>query len=120
MKTKQILLLLLLNTFVVINSFAQTVPLVYNVENTGANFAKPVLPTIEELPTVEPLTDPFMWSNGSGRSTKFSNWSHRRAEIGAEIEHYEIELKPDRPDIPTTKRKVFPLKRPQIIDFVVF
>lgn len=80
------------------NSFAQIVRLVYNVENMGANFAKPVLPTLDELPTVQPLTDLFMWSNGSGRSTKFRNWSHRRAEIGAEIEHYEIGLKPDRPD----------------------
>lgn len=98
MRTKPILLLLLLNTFVVVNSLAQIVPLVYNVENTVANFAKPVLPTLDELLTVQPLTDPFMWSNGSGRSTKFSDWSHRRAEIGAEIEHYEIGLKPDRPD----------------------
>ena len=54
--TKPILLLLLLNTFMVINSFAQTTPLVYNVENMGASYAKPVLPTIDELPVVQPLT----------------------------------------------------------------
>ena len=44
MSTKLILLLVLLNTFVVVNSFARIVPLVCMVENTGANFAKLVFP----------------------------------------------------------------------------
>ena len=39
-----------------------------------------------------------MWSNGSGRIPDFDEWSHRRAEIKAEIEDYEIGKKPDRPD----------------------
>lgn len=98
MRTKPILLLLLLNTFVVANSFAQEIPLVYNVENTGASFPQPVLPSISELPTINPLTDPFEWSDGSGRDNSFANWSHRRAEIKAEIEHYEIGSKPVRPE----------------------
>ena len=102
MRTKPILLLLLLNTFVVANSFAQEIPLVYNVENTGARFPQPVLPSISELPTINPLTDPFEWSDGSGRDTSFANWSHRRAEIKAEIEHYEIGPKPVRPKNITT------------------
>lgn len=50
------------------------------------------------MPTVKPLTDPFEWSDGSGRDTTFASWSHRRAEIKAEIENYEIGTKPDRPD----------------------
>lgn len=79
------------------NSIGQR-PLVYSVENTGAKFALPVLPTLANLPTVEPLTDPFMWSDGKGRVTKFEEWSRRRAEIKAEIEHYEIGKKPDRPE----------------------
>jgi len=41
-----------MNTFVVINSFAQTIPLVYIVENTVASFAKPVLSTIDEFSAV--------------------------------------------------------------------
>jgi hypothetical protein len=97
-RTKLILLLLLLNISWAINSFAQVIPLVYDVENTGANYPKPVLPTLNDLPTVEPLTDPFEWSDGSGRSTNFSDWSHRRAEIGEEFQNYEIGDKPDRPD----------------------
>ncbi|MBN2011885.1 T9SS type A sorting domain-containing protein [candidate division KSB1 bacterium] len=88
---------LLLITFAGINVFAQA-PLVYDVENTGASFAPPVLPTFDELPIIRPLPDPFVWSDGSDRSTDFSDWSHRRAEIKAEIEHYEIGEKPVRPD----------------------
>lgn len=78
-------------------SFAQDIPFVYGVENTGADYPKPILPDISELPTIHPLTDPFEWSDGSGRSTKFCDWSRRRAEIKAEIEHYEIGPKPARP-----------------------
>ena len=98
MRIKLSLLLFLLNALVAVNLFAQKIPLVYTVENTGARFPKPVLPDSSKLPFIEPLTDPFAWSDGRGRSVKFSDWSHRRAEIGAEIEHYEIGPKPDRPD----------------------
>jgi hypothetical protein len=99
MKIKVSLFLLLLNSFMVVNLFAQvTPPLVYDVENTGANYSIPDMPTLSKLPVIEPLTDPFEWSDRSGRDTTFASWSHRRAEIGAEIEHYEIGPKPDRPD----------------------
>jgi hypothetical protein len=74
------------------------VPFVYPVENTGAEFSEPELPALADLPTVVPLTDPFLWSDGSGRATKFEDWSRRRAEIKAEIEHYEIGKKPTRPE----------------------
>jgi hypothetical protein len=77
-------------------AFAQ-VPLVYTVENTGANCTPPPLPALNQLPVIAPLTDPFAWSNGSGRSTNFSDWSCRRNEIKQEIEHYEIGTKPPRP-----------------------
>ena len=78
-------------------SFAQ-LPLVYTVENTGANCAAPPLPALNQLPVIEPLTDPFMRSNGSSRSTSFSDWACRRNEIKQEIEYYEIGTKPPRPD----------------------
>jgi len=97
MRTK-ICLLILISTFLAVNSFAQRIPFVYGVENTGVKFSTPVLPKLDQLPVIEPLTDPFAWSDGKGRSTKFKNWSRRRAEIGAEIQHYEIGKKPDRPD----------------------
>ncbi len=81
-----------------VDACAQEVPLVYDVEHTGGEFPAPVLPAFEELPMVRPLTDPFAWSDGSGRSTDFKDWSRRRAEIKAEIEHYGIGLKPPRPE----------------------
>ena len=59
MRARPILLMLLLSTFAVTDLFADEIPLVYDVENTGADFAGPVLPTIGELKTVKPLTDPF-------------------------------------------------------------
>ena len=62
-------------------SFAQDIPFVYSVENTGVDCPKPILPDISGLPTIHPLTDPFEWSDGSGRSTKFSDWSHRRPSL---------------------------------------
>lgn len=92
------LLILLFITSASMNLSAQKIPFVYGVENTGAKFSNPILPALEQLPVVEPLTDPFAGSDGKGRSTKFKNWSQRRAEIGAEIQHYEIGQKPDRPD----------------------
>lgn len=79
-------------------SCEQEIPLVYEVENRESDFQKPVLPDLEELPVVEGLTDPFEWSDGRGRSTKFTDWSRRRNEIAAEIQHYEIGPKPVRPD----------------------
>lgn len=93
------ILLLLLSLFTVLNLFAQEIPpLVYDVEFTGVDCTQPPLPTRDELPTIEPLTDPFEWSDGSGRDTTFASWIHRRAEIKAEIEHYEIGPKPVKPD----------------------
>jgi hypothetical protein len=74
------------------DSFAP--PLVYAVENTGSNCGAPPFPTLGNLPLVQPLPDPFVWADGSGRSTSFADWKCRRAEIQAQIEHYEIGTKP--------------------------
>ena len=93
-KTRLWVLIVLLNIGMGISTFAQKIPLVYTVENTGIKNPAPVLPGIDELPVVKTLTDPFQWSDGSGRSTNFKDWSRRRAEIAREIEHYEIGEKP--------------------------
>ena len=45
-------------------------PLVYNVENTGANYPTPIFPSFEQLPIVRPLPDPFRFANGQ-RDTSF-------------------------------------------------
>ena len=90
-------ILILLIVFPIAGFSAGKIPLVYSVENRGEKFAKPAMPDLSQLPVIEPLTDPFAWSNGKGRSTKFRDWSKRRNEIGAEIQHYEIGIKPARP-----------------------
>jgi hypothetical protein len=79
---------------------AQSIPLVYTVENTGAKFPAPPLPPLTNLPIIQPLPDPFAWAAdplGKKRSTKFSDWEHHRNEIAAQIENYEIGTKPPRP-----------------------
>ena len=79
------------------NAKPKNVPFVYRVENTGAGTPRPVLPGVDELPDVYGLPDPFAWSDGSGRVIRFEEWKHRRAEILAEIAHYELSEKPVRP-----------------------
>ncbi|WP_294066401.1 alpha/beta hydrolase family protein, partial [Proteiniphilum sp. UBA1028] len=76
---------------------AREIPLVYNTESSVSPF-EVCLPSLEELPLIETLPDPFAWSDGSGRSTRFEDWGRRRLEIGMEIQHYEIGRKPERPD----------------------
>ncbi|MEJ7589475.1 MAG: hypothetical protein WKI04_18130 [Ferruginibacter sp.] len=96
MKAKITIVAFFLN-IICLGLFAQ-IPLVYNVENTGASCAPPPLPYFNQLPVINPLTDPFMRSDNMGRSTNFSDWECRRNEIKAEIENYEIGTKPSRPD----------------------
>src|SRR5690349_6945934 len=68
-------------------------PLVYDVENTGANYPAPVFPSFEQLPIIRPLPDPFRFYNSGrhepDRDTRFSSWERRRNEIKAAIEKYE-------------------------------
>src|SRR5215207_2729617 len=95
MKAKFTIAVLLLN-LITFGLLAQ--PLVYRAENTGAHFPLPPMPPLSQLPVVDPLPDPFMWSNGTGRSTSFADWERRRNEIKAEIENYEIGVKKNRPE----------------------
>ena len=69
-------------------------PLVYDVEDTGADFAEPAYPSRSELPFIEQLTDPFLYSDGSGRALDFQDWALRRSEISHELQHYELGRKP--------------------------
>jgi hypothetical protein len=89
---------IILSACLFVSSFAQQFPLVYDVENTAATYPKPTMPTVNELPPISNLPDPFMWADGRGRISNFSDWRYRRAEIKAMIENYEIGEKPIRPD----------------------
>ena len=77
------------------------IPLVYPVENTGANYAAPVFPSFAQLPIIRPLTDPFRFADGT-RDASFKSWERRRNEIKAAIEKYEIGPKPDCSDCTIT------------------
>ena len=79
------------------SAVAQDIPLVYDIENTGADCPAPALPGFRDLPVVESLTDPFMWSDESGRITTVDDWRCRRAEIATEIQYYEAGNKPAPP-----------------------
>ena len=70
------------------------IPLVYDSENTGSSYAAPEMPEFAELPAIETLPDPLAWADGSGRVKKFSQWEKRRNEIFAQIQNYEIGVKP--------------------------
>lgn len=98
MKAKLILFVLLAITLLVAGSAAQKMPLVYNVENTGADCLPPALPSISDLPTINPLPDPFLWADSSSRLSKYSEWRRRRAEISAQVQHYLLGNKPAPPD----------------------
>jgi hypothetical protein len=78
----------------------QNLPLVYDVENTGAGFAS-VVPTFAQSPSNFILPDPFRSFDGYV-DLSFDNWERRRAEVKASIETYEIGRKPDASEVDVT------------------
>lgn len=101
MEKQFLILLLLIAGFLKVSG--QNIPLVYSVENTGAECPQPKLLSPDQLPAITRLPNPFEWSDRSGSIGSFSDWRCRRAEIKAEIEHYEIGIKPNRPENITAK-----------------
>lgn len=77
---------------------AQEMPFVYDVENTCVDCLKPYMPSVSELPVIEHLPDPFAWADGRGRLVNRMDWRYRRAEISAQVQHYEIGYKPAPPE----------------------
>ena len=121
-KTRRFLVFLSAMLFAML-AIAQNVPLVYNVEHTGASMQKPPLLNVDQFLSVPMLTDPFAFSDGSRRVETLADWTLRRAEIIAEIEYYEIGVKPVRPaDIKATfindTLSVFVTDRGKTITFV--
>ncbi len=98
MKAKLILVALFFSMEVAVEVSAQKMPLVYQVENTGADCPAPALPSFSDLPNIASLPDPLLWADGSGRLTNFSDWRRRRAEISAQMQHYLLGHKPLPPD----------------------
>ncbi len=75
------------------------IPLVYAVENTGANLPTPSYPAFEQLPVSNLLPDPFRPYLGGARDASLAGWESRRAEFKAALEKYEIGVKPDPADV---------------------
>lgn len=76
-------------------AFGQTViPLVYDKECMNDNYQIPEMPSIDKLPEIATLPDPFAWADGSGRSMDFKDWERRRFEIACQLQHYELGMKP--------------------------
>ncbi len=98
MRKIMILLMLLLSLQLFVDVSAQNLPLVYSKENIGADYPVPYMPSISQLPVIRSLPDPFVFADGTGRIKNISDWEYRRAEIGAQIQNYEIGPKPPRPD----------------------
>ena len=69
-------------------------PLVYDVEDTGASLPLPATPEASELPLVYTLRNPLLFQNGKKKVKKFKDWRRRRHEISSLIQHYEIGTKP--------------------------
>jgi len=85
-------------------------PLVYDAENTGAQYPAPTFPSFDQLPIIRPLTDPFVFYRAQNpqRDTRFASWERRRNEIKAAVEQYEIGPKPDCSDCTITANYVPP------------
>ena len=88
MKKTVFLSLLLLAAVGTTQAQRNQLPLVYTAENTGAQFAAPVLPVPDQLPVIRELPDPLEGVKG------FADWSKRRSDISHMIQHYGIGTKP--------------------------
>jgi hypothetical protein len=77
-------------------------PLVYNVENSGAGTPAPVFPTVDRLPVIRPLPDPFLSLSNGVRDTSFAAWEQHRNEILAGFENYMVGPRPDCSDCTIT------------------
>lgn len=86
--------LFLSNMYLAANVFAQTPPLVFDVENrtvAGCNATAGATGT-----SISSLPDPFALNTG-GRVATFDEWTCRRNQIKSEIEKYEIGSKQPKP-----------------------
>ncbi|MCX7798275.1 MAG: T9SS type A sorting domain-containing protein [Melioribacter sp.] len=96
---KSYLIIYLLIHFFISKVNSQELPYVYDVENTGKDCIPPQLVTIDKLPVITFLPDPFRWADTTkGRLISKDQWKCRRAEILAQVQYYETGIKPPPPD----------------------
>ena len=88
MKHLAILFSLFVATTVTVKAQGNSVPLVYNVENTAASQKAPKMLPPDQLPVIRDLPDALQGVK------KFKQWSKRRNVISSQIQHYGIGRKP--------------------------
>ena len=80
-------------SFILASCGTEEIPLVFSRENTSDKYEVPAMPALEELPVVETLPDPLQFEDGRP-VRRYSQWERRRAEILAQLQHYEVGFKP--------------------------
>ena len=78
----------MMSTMIGMPAWTQSIPLVYDVENTGRQYAAPLMPEPNQLPIIQELPDALEDVNS------FADWSKRRSDIAHMIQHYGIGQKP--------------------------
>ena len=82
------MMVMMMSTMIEMPAWTQSIPLVYDVENTGRQYAAPLMPEPNQLPIIQELPDALEDVNS------FADWSKRRSDIAHMIQHYGIGQKP--------------------------
>lgn len=82
------MIIMMMSTMIGMPAWAQSIPLVYDVENTGRQYATPLMPEPNQLPIIQELPDALE------DVTNFADWAKRRSDIAHMIQHYGIGQKP--------------------------
>lgn len=82
------MMVIMISTMIGMPAWAQSIPLVYDVENTGRHYAEPLMPEPSQLPIIQELPDALE------DVTSFADWAKRRSDIAHLIQHYGIGQKP--------------------------
>lgn len=82
------MIIMMMSTMIGMPAWAQSIPLVYDVENTGRQYATPLMPEPNQLPIIQELPDALE------NVTSFADWAKRRSDIAHMIQHYGIGQKP--------------------------
>ena len=82
------MMVMMMSTMIGMPAWTQSIPLVYDVENTGRQYAAPLMPEPNQLPIIQELPNALEDVNS------FADWSKRRSDIAHMIQHYGIGQKP--------------------------
>lgn len=82
------MMVIMMSTMIGMPLCAQSIPLVYDVENTGRRYAEPLMPEPNQLPIIQELPDALE------NVSSFADWAKRRSDIAHMIQHYGIGQKP--------------------------